>query len=97
MVERKRHLAKAVTYRVFGSGATAFIAFVATGDAAIGASIGALDSVVKIGLYYVHERLWYRVRWGVRREAGAAVHGGPAATVVVAGSPVVSGQPERHD
>jgi uncharacterized membrane protein len=65
MVQRKRHLAKAVTYRVFGSAGTAAIAYVATGDAAIGATVGVLDSVVKIGLYYVHERLWYRVRWGV--------------------------------
>jgi uncharacterized membrane protein len=66
MVERKRHLAKAVTYRVFGSAATAFIAFGATGDVGIGASVGALDSVLKIGLYYLHERLWYRVKWGIR-------------------------------
>lgn len=69
MVERKRHLAKAVTYRLFGSAATSFIAFAATGDARIGVSIGALDSVVKIGLYYLHERLWYRVKWGVRHPA----------------------------
>jgi len=68
MVERKRHLAKAVTYRLFGSMGTAAIAYVATGDAKLGASIGGLDMLVKIGLYYIHERAWYRIRWGVRRE-----------------------------
>jgi uncharacterized membrane protein len=67
MVERKRHLAKAVTYRLFGSIGTAAIAYAATGDARIGASIGALDSVAKVALYYLHERAWHRVRWGVRR------------------------------
>jgi uncharacterized membrane protein len=66
MVERKRHLAKAVTYRVVGSAATAVIAYAATGSIEIGASIGAIDSVAKIGCYYVHERIWYRIRWGVR-------------------------------
>ncbi len=66
MVERKRHLAKAVTYRFFGSGATAIIAYVFTGDAAIGATIGAADTVVKIGCYYLHERAWYRIKWGIR-------------------------------
>jgi uncharacterized membrane protein len=70
MVQRRRHLAKAVTYRLFGSAATAGIAYVVSGDAAIGASVGVLDSVAKIGLYYLHERVWYRVRWGVRTPAG---------------------------
>ncbi len=70
MVERKRHLAKALTYRVLGSAGTAAIAYVATGDAKIGASVGVIDSIVKIGFYYAHERVWYRIRWGVR-ESGA--------------------------
>lgn len=64
--ERKRHLAKAVTYRILGSLGTTIIAFAATGDARIGASIGALDTVVKIGFYYAHERVWHRIRWGAR-------------------------------
>ncbi len=66
MVERKRHLAKAVTYRILGSVGTTIVAYAATGDARIGASIGVLDSVVKIGFYYVHERIWHRIQWGVR-------------------------------
>lgn len=66
MVERKRHLAKAITYRVFGSTATAVIAYVATGHAGIGAAVGVVDSLVKIGGYYIHERIWYRIRWGVK-------------------------------
>lgn len=65
MVLRRRHLAKAVSYRVFGSLATVAIAFVLTGDAAISASIGLADSLAKIGLFYLHERAWYRIKWGV--------------------------------
>lgn len=68
MVERKRHLAKAVSYRIMGSLGTAAIAVVATGDPRLGVSIGLLDSVVKVGLYYAHERAWYRVRWGIRAD-----------------------------
>ena len=66
MVERKRHLAKALTYRVFGSAGTAAIAYIATGDARIGLSVGLIDSVAKVGIYYLHERVWYKVKWGVR-------------------------------
>lgn len=70
MVQRKRHLAKALTYRVLGSAGTAAIAYIATGDMKIGASVGAIDSIAKIGIYYAHERVWYRIKWGVR-ESGA--------------------------
>ena len=65
MVTRARHLAKAVSYRLFGSLGTATLVYLATGDAGIGASIGALETVGKIGLYYLHERALYRIKWGV--------------------------------
>lgn len=65
MVERKRHLLKAVTYRLFGSMATAAITFAFTDRADIAAGVGLIDTVAKIALYYVHERMWYRIRWGV--------------------------------
>ncbi len=65
MVERKRHLAKAVSYRVFGSLATAAIAYLFSGRLDIAAGVGIADTVVKIILYYLHERVWYRIRWGV--------------------------------
>ncbi len=68
MVERKRHLAKAVSYRVFGSLGTAAAAYCVTGDARLGVMVGAFDSVAKIGLYYIHERAWYRIRWGIRSD-----------------------------
>jgi uncharacterized membrane protein len=70
MVDRKRHLAKAVTYRVFGSATTAAIAYLITGNTGLSATVGVVDSLLKIGLYYVHERVWYRVRWGVHADAG---------------------------
>ena len=61
MVERKRHLAKAVTYRVCGSVATVAVAYFITKDTAISATIGTGDALAKIALYYIHERLWYRI------------------------------------
>ena len=66
MVERKRHLAKAVSYRFFGSMGTAAAAWAVTGNVKVGAVIGVFDTVAKIGLYYIHERAWYRIKWGVR-------------------------------
>jgi len=61
---RRRHLAKAVSYRAFGTIGTAAAAFAVTGNIEVGATIGVLDSVIKIGLYYMHERAWHRISWG---------------------------------
>lgn len=72
MSSRRRHLAKAVSYRVFGTVGTAAAAYVVTGNIEIGATIGVLDSVMKIGVYYLHERAWHRIAWGESRRDGAA-------------------------
>lgn len=65
-VSRKRHLLKAIAYRVGGSLVTACIGLALTGSIKIGGLIGVADFVFKIVLYYLHERLWYNfIRWGV--------------------------------
>jgi len=59
-----RSIAKAVSYRVLGSSCTGLIAFLLTGRAALFFEAGALDVVLKIGAYFVHERLWNRISFG---------------------------------
>ena len=34
------------------------------GDLVAGLSIGASELITKIVLYYLHERLWSRIKWG---------------------------------
>lgn len=55
---------KAVSYRIMGSLATALIFYFLTGKAGLSASAGALDMVVKIGIYFLHERLWDHINFG---------------------------------
>jgi len=64
MEPRSRSLAKAVSYRVLGSISTAGLVFLFTGDSKVSASAGILDSVVKIVLYFLHERLWQFIPYG---------------------------------
>ena len=59
-----RSIAKAVSYRVLGSMATAMIFFVLSGDWKISIGAGAMDAIVKTGLYFVHERLWNYIDFG---------------------------------
>ena len=64
MESNKRSLAKAVSYRLLGSAVTGLIVFGMTGKLAISASIGLFDMVAKIGVYFLHERLWNHINFG---------------------------------
>jgi len=59
-----RSLAKAVSYRVLGSAATALVVYIFSGNMPLSASVGGLDMVLKIALYFVHERLWNHISFG---------------------------------
>ncbi len=60
-----RSIAKGVTWRVIASVTTMTVVFFMTGDLALVASVGAADIVAKIFFYYIHERSWGRVKWGI--------------------------------
>lgn len=64
MDSNSRSIAKAVSYRALGSLATAGIVYFFSGDLRASASAGAIDSVVKIGLYFLHERIWNYISFG---------------------------------
>ena len=64
-VSKKRHLAKAVTWRIIASLITILTTYVITGSWRAGLSIGAIDTVIKFAAYYAHERAWYRSKWGI--------------------------------
>ncbi len=58
---RLRSFLKAISYRVLGSLATILISYILTQEVNLSLSIGALDLIGKIGLYYLHERIWDRI------------------------------------
>lgn len=64
MDSKSRSIAKAVSYRTFGSLSTAFIFYFMTGDATLSAGAGLADSVVKLSLYFLHERVWNHIGFG---------------------------------
>lgn len=42
------------------------IAFVITQDFELSLIFGPADFFGKLVWYYIHERLWYRVKWGIK-------------------------------
>ena len=60
---KKRTLVKTMTWRVTASLTTFLIAWILTGDLLIGVSIGSIEAITKIFLYYYHERIWNNINW----------------------------------
>lgn len=59
MVQRRRHVAKALSWRAVGTLDTVLLSWFITGDPVVGLSIGFFETVTKTVLYYIHERAWY--------------------------------------
>jgi len=59
-----RSLLKAVSWRATGTLDTILVSFLLTGKIKLAFSIGCVEFFTKIGLYYVHERVWDRVPSG---------------------------------
>ena len=60
----KRSLIKTITWRITGSGATFGISYLISGNFAIAGSIATIQLVTNTILYFIHERVWDRVKWG---------------------------------
>ena len=43
------------------------IVFLFSGDAKVSVGVGLLDVFLKMGLYYVHERIWNHITFGRQR------------------------------
>lgn len=60
----KRSLIKTITWRITGSGATFGISYLILGNFVIAGSIATIQLVTNTVLYFIHERVWDRVKWG---------------------------------
>ena len=61
----KRHIFKTLTWRVLGSLDTVTIAWIVTGNPLTGIKIGAVEVISKMLLYYLHEKTWYKINYGL--------------------------------
>lgn len=62
---RKRHLLKALTWRVTATTTTFIITWIVTGNLETGLIVGGIEATIKMFLYYFHERVWYRIPLGL--------------------------------
>ncbi|MEM0519067.1 MULTISPECIES: DUF2061 domain-containing protein [Aequorivita] len=63
---RIRHIAKTFTWRGVGTLDTMLLAWLITGNPLSGLKIGMSELITKMILYYLHERVWYRLNYGLK-------------------------------
>jgi len=61
----KRSLTKTITWRLVAAIDTFAISLIVTGSFAWAGSIVGIEALTKMVFYYMHERAWGHVRWGV--------------------------------
>ena len=61
----RRHIIKTFTWRGIGTIDTISFAWLLTGNPFIGFKIGGIETVSKMILYYAHEKLWYKINFGL--------------------------------
>ena len=64
MESHYRSIVKAITWRTGGTIVTFGVAWFLTGNIGFSVKMGMLDTMVKIGVFYFHERLWNRLNFG---------------------------------
>lgn len=61
-ISHKRHIAKTITWRLIGTVDTILLSWIITGNPMTGVKIGFSEVFTKMILYYLHERVWVRVK-----------------------------------
>ena len=60
----KRSIFKTISWRVVATLITMSLVFIVTGSLALAAEIGFFEVILKILIYYLHERAWSKIKWG---------------------------------
>jgi len=65
MYERKRRsILKAMSWRIIGTIDTFLISYLITGKIKFAISISGIELLTKFSLYFMHERIWNRIKFG---------------------------------
>ena len=62
-----RSVVKGVTWRILATTTTIVIVYTFFGRLDLAIAAGMIETVLKVGLYWVHERAWFKIRWGKKR------------------------------
>ena len=59
-----RSIVKSLSWRIIGTLDTILISWLVTSELSVAFSIGAIELITKMVLYFFHERVWNSIKWG---------------------------------
>jgi len=62
-----RSIVKGITWRILATGTTMAIVYIFFGNLELAVATGVLETFAKIGLYWGHEKIWQKIKWGKKR------------------------------
>jgi len=68
MDKHKRTLIKTLTWRLIALLVTVIVFYIYSRDAKGSLTVGLAANIIKMAIYYVHERVWNRIRFGRVKE-----------------------------
>lgn len=63
----RRSILKTLSWRVLATLTTITLVFVFTGKVKTAAAVGGVEVILKLILYFVHERMWNKLHWGKKQ------------------------------
>ena len=64
---RTRSVVKSIVWRIICIVVAVFTTFFLTGRWDLAVALGTLYNAITMVLYYFHERIWNRIKWGMRK------------------------------
>ncbi len=68
METKKRSIMKAISWRFIATIITSLLVLLLTGEGTFAATIGLADTSLKFFIYFAHERMWNRIRYGLEEK-----------------------------
>lgn len=67
-MDKKRHIAKTISYRIVSTMIGFVIMYVVSGSVQVGATFSIVELLYKPIQYYIHERIWYKyIKYGLKK------------------------------
>ena len=63
-VTKSRSFTKSLSYRIFGTLSSFLVVYAITRKGTLSVLIAFWETIVKVGIYYWHERIWNKISWG---------------------------------
>ena len=64
MEKHSRTIFKTLSWRIIATSTTLTIVYIFTNDFVLSAGVGGFETIAKIILYYLHERMWNKSNFG---------------------------------